>query len=310
MTTKSCCTPSAQRVAPTTVATVTPADAPPEIGVVAIPGGAALLGTDFPVLTEDEESPCRTKTLKPFHMMRTTVTNAMFAAFVEDTSYITEAEKYGWSFVFYSDVADSVPETEGVVGTTWWRKVDGADWRLINGPGSEDAFHDDHPVTQVSWRDARAFAKWAGGRLPSEAEWEHAARGGLQDAPFPWGTVEPDDTDHFPCNIWQGGFPQKNTGRDGYLTTAPARSFDPNGYGLFNMCGNVWEWTADPMKLRSLSKRTKERTRGLKGAKVLKGGSFLCHKSYCFRYRIPARTFNTPDTTTTHQGFRLVFDVA
>ena len=137
MTAKSCCTPSAQRVAPTTVTTVTPADTPREIDVVAIPGGAALIGTDFPVLTEDEESPCRTKTLKPFHMMRTTVTNAMFAAFVEDTSYITEAEKYGWSFVFYSDVADSVPETEGVVGTTWWRKVDGADWRLINGPGSE-----------------------------------------------------------------------------------------------------------------------------------------------------------------------------
>ena len=310
MTSKPCCTPSAQRAAPGKEPAVAPASDPPKIDVAAIPGGKALQGTDNPVLTEDEESPCRTKTLKPFHMMRTCVTNAMFAAFVKDTRYVTEAETFGWSFVFYSDVADSVPETQGVVGTTWWRKVDGADWRCINGPGSEAAWHEDHPVTQVSWRDARAFAKWAAGRLPSEAEWEHAARGGLQDAPFPWGAAEPDDTDHMPCNIWQGGFPQKNTGRDGYLSTAPARSFEPNGYGLYNMCGNVWEWTSDPMKLRSLSKRTKERSRGLKGAKVLKGGSFLCHKSYCFRYRIPARTFNTPDTTTTHQGFRLVFDVA
>ncbi len=308
MTSKSCCTPSADRLSPALDTCVAPAAPPPEIEVVAIPGGKALIGTDFPVLAEDEESPCRTKTLKPFQMMRTTVTNALFEAFVADTGYVTEAEKFGWSFVFFSDVSGVVPETEGVVGTTWWRKVDGAQWRLVNGPGSESALYADHPVTHVSWRDARAFANWAGGRLPNEAEWEHAARGGLSDAPFPWGVTEPNDTDHMPCNIWQGAFPQSNTGADGYLTTAPARSFEPNGYGLFNMCGNVWEWTSDPMKLRSLSKRTKERMRSLKGAKLLKGGSFLCHKSYCFRYRIPARTFTTPGTTTTHQGFRLAFD--
>lgn len=310
MSVKPCCTPAANRDATAPVAVIPAAVQPPDIEVVAIPGGPALLGTDFPVITEDEESPCRTKRLKPFQMMRTTVTNAMFAAFVADTDYVTDAQKYGWSFVFYNDVAVDIPETEGVVGVTWWRKIDGADWRCVNGPGSEAALHGDHPVIHVSWRDARAYAKWAGGRLPSEAEWEHAARGGLQDVPFPWGTQEPDDSAYFPCNIWQGGFPQKNTGRDGYLTTAPARSFAPNGYGLYNMCGNVWEWTGDPMKLRSLSKRTKERTRSLKGAKLLKGGSFLCHKSYCFRYRIPARTFTTPDTTTSHQGFRLVFDVS
>ena len=309
MTKNNCCTPSANHDAQVPENPVSAATEAPQIDVVTIPGGKGMIGTDFPVIAEDEESPCRTKSIKPFHMMRTTVTNAMFAAFVADTGYVTDAEQFGWSFVFFSDVSGAVPETEGVVGTTWWRKVDGAYWRLVNGPGSEAAFVEDHPVTHVSWRDARAFAKWAGGRLPSEAEWEHAARGGLQDAPFPWGVAEPDDHGHMPCNIWQGSFPQNNTGADGYLTTAPARSFDPNGYGLFNMCGNVWEWTADPMKLRSLSKRAKERTRDLKGAKLLKGGSFLCHKSYCFRYRIPARTFTTPDTTTTHQGFRLVFDV-
>jgi formylglycine-generating enzyme required for sulfatase activity len=241
-------------------------------------------------------------------MMRTTVTNAMFAAFVDDTGYVTEAETFGWSFVFYDNVADTAAPTQGVVGVEWWRKVEGAHWRLVNGPGSQADLHPDHPVTHVSWRDARAFAHWAGGRLPSEAEWEHAARGGLGDTPFPWGSAEPDDTTHLPCNIWQGSFPNRNTGADSYTTTAPAQSFAPNGYGLYNMCGNVWEWTAEPMKLRSLSKRTKARMRSLKGAKLLKGGSFLCHRSYCFRYRIAARTFTTPDTTTPHQGFRLVFD--
>ncbi len=305
---KTCCTPSAEREG--TDRDVAPASEPPRIEVVDIPGGTGLIGTDFPVIVEDEEGPCRRKPIKPFRMMQTAVTNAMFAAFVEDTGFVTEAERFGWSFVFFSDVAGAAAPTQGVVGTEWWRKVDGADWRLVNGPGSEDAYHDDHPVTHVSWRDARAFAQWAGGRLPNEAEWEHAARGGLEDAPFPWGVTEPDDAGHYPCNIWQGSFPNHNTGADGYLTTAPARSFAPNGYGLYNMCGNVWEWTSEPMKLRSLSKKAKMRKKALPNAKLLKGGSFLCHRSYCFRYRIPARTFTTADTTTAHQGFRLVFDLS
>lgn len=307
MTDKLCCTPAGHRTAlPET--TVDAAPAPPDIEVLAIPGGTALIGTDAPLLAEDEEGPLRRKPIKPFHMMRTTVTQQMFAAFVADTGYVTEAEKFGWSFVFHSDVARDAAPTQGVVGVEWWRKVEGADWRCVAGPGSQNICPPDHPVTHVSWRDARAFATWAGGRLPTEAEWEHAARGGLGDVPFPWGTAAPDDTTHMPCNIWQGSFPNRNTGADGYLTTAPAQSFEPNGYGLYNMCGNVWEWTAEPMKLRSLSKTTRERMRGLKGAKLLKGGSYLCHRSYCFRYRIAARTFTTPDTTTPHQGFRLVFD--
>lgn len=287
-----------------------PTHGTPDLGLRDIPGGKTFVGTKDPYFLVDEEGPPRPKTLKPFRMMETAVTNAQFAAFVEETGYKTEAERYGWSFVFFHHVADAVPATRGVESLEWWRRVDGADWLRINGPGSEADWHPDHPVVQVSWNDARAFARWAGGRLPSEAEWEHAARGGLGDIPFPWGTEEPNDTDRFPCNIWQGSFPHQNTGADGYATTSPAKSFTPNGYGLYNMVGNVWEWIADPLKVRSLSKKIRQNARQEPGAKLLKGGSFLCHKSYCFRYRIPARTSNTPDSTTTHQGFRLAFDAA
>ena len=167
----------------------------------------------------------------------------------------------------------------------------------------------DHPVVHVSWRDATAYARWIGGRLPSETEWEHAARGGLGDVPFPWGEAEPNDTDHFPCNIWQGQFPKTNTGADGHLDTAPAQSFAPNGYGLFNMVGNVWEWTAEPFRIRSQKKAARQRQAQMKGYKLTKGGSFLCHQSYCYRYRIAARTGNSPDSTTTHTGFRVVWDL-
>lgn len=271
-----------------------------------IPGGTALRGTDHPVFVVDEEGPLRKKQLKPFRMMETAVTNAMFEQFVAETSFKTEAERFGWSFVFQA--ADPEPGMT-VHGVEWWRRVDGANWRLINGPGSEDDWHPDHPVVQVSWNDAKAFAQWAGGRLPSEAEWEHAARGRAGDVLFPWGDKEPTDDGYHPCNIWQGRFPDQNTGRDGYVATAPAQSFEPNAYGLYNMCGNVWEWTADPFRLRSLSKRKRAMGNQLRGAKVLKGGSYLCHKSYCFRYRIAARTGNTPDSATTHQGFRLAFDM-
>lgn len=240
--------------------------------------------------------------------METAVTNAMFDAFVTETGYQTDAEKFGWSFVFMHNVSTAVEETRGVQGVEWWRRVDGAFWRLINGAGSENDCHPDHPVVHVSWNDAKAFAKWAGGRLPSEVEWEHAARGGRGDVVFPWGDQEPNDSGFFPCNIWQGQFPHRNTGGDGYLATAPARSYSANDYGLYNMCGNVWEWTAEPMRLRSLSKAARAEAGRYKGAKLLKGGSFLCHKSYCFRYRIAARTGTTADTSTAHQGFRLVFD--
>jgi sulfatase modifying factor 1 len=275
---------------------------------VAIPGGAALVGTASPQIPDDGEGPLRRVSVKPFAMSQGAITNAEFAGFVEATDYVTEAERFGWSFVFWSDVADKREATQGVVGVEWWRRVDGAIWSAPNGPGSEAQCLPDHPVVQVSWNDARAYATWAGGRLPTEAEWEHAARGGLGDVPFPWGTAEPDDANHQPCNIWQGAFPNKNTCADGYYATAPALSFEPNGYGLYNMVGNVWEWTAEAYRVKSLKKSVKQRLAGMKGFKLSKGGSFLCHKSYCFRYRIAARSGTSPDSATTHHGFRVVWD--
>ena len=283
-------------------------DSPPELELKVIPGRTAILGTDRPVIAADEEGPLRKRRVKPFRMMETAVTNAMFESFVNETGYQTEAERFGWSFVFHRDLSPEVPETQRVVAALWWCRVEGASWRLVNGPGSESDWRRDCPVVHVSWNDARAFARWAGGRLPTEVEWEHAARGGLGDVPFPWGERQPDDEGFFPCNIWQGRFPEENTGADGFLATAPAKSFEPNGYGLYNMCGNVWEWTSDPMKLRSLSRRARDRAKQMPGAKLMKGGSYLCHGSYCFRYRIAARTGTTPDSSTAHQGFRLVFD--
>lgn len=290
-------------------ARITPGTAPRPPSVE-IPGGTGLVGTDDPILLDDAEGPCRRKKVAPFRIGVTTVTNAQFAEFIEATGHVTEAERFGWSFVFWAQVPEEIGPTQGVVDVEWWRRVDGANWRDINGPGTaEAAWMPDHPVVHVSWNDARAYADWIGGRLPTEAEWEHAARGGLGDVRFPWGNEEPDDTAHFPCNIWQGRFPERNLGLDGYLTTAPAKSFAPNGYGLYNLVGNVWEWTSEPFRIRSLRRQAKARQASMKGYKLGKGGSFLCHKSYCYRYRIAARTGNSPDSTTTHTGFRVVWDL-
>lgn len=273
---------------------------------VAIPGGRALVGTASEGIPNDGEGPVRRRTVTPYLIGATTVTNAEFEAFVAATGFRTEAERIGWSFVFHTLAPKE--QSEPVPGLGWWRIVAGANWRDINGPGSRTScWHPDHPVVQVSWNDAQAFAAWAGGRLPTEAEWEHAARGGQGDVPFPWGTRQPDDTGYFPCNIWQGPFPHSNTAADGYLATAPARSFEANGYGLYNVVGNVWEWTQDTFQIRSLKSSVKKRLAEMQGYKLLKGGSFLCHRSYCYRYRIAARSGTSPDTATPHQGFRLVW---
>lgn len=273
----------------------------------AIPAGPAFLGTDIALLPQDGERPLRRVKVRSFQAMVTSVTNLMFRSFVEATGYLTDAEQLGWSFVFFSQLPSGEPDTSAVADAPWWRKVDGASWRRIGGRGSDADWQPDHPVVHVSWNDAVAFAQWAKGRLPSEVEWEHAARGGLGDVRYPWGDEEPNDTFFQPCNIWQGEFPNFNSGRDNFIATAPAKSFAPNGYGLYNMVGNVWEWTADPFTLRSLMKSSRRRVKEMRGTRILKGGSFLCHRSYCYRYRIAARTGNSPDTSASHTGFRLVF---
>lgn len=273
-----------------------------------IPGGKSFVGTRSPEIPDDGEDPSRETRIKPFRMAATTVTNAQFQEFIDATGFVTEAERFGWSFVFWSQVPESIGPTRGVAEVEWWRRVDGANWRDINGPGTmTEAWHADHPVVHVSWNDAQAYAHWVGGRLPTEAEWEHAARGGLGDIKFPWGDQEPNDTNFQPCNIWQGQFPKINTGKDGFVTTAPARHYAPNRYGLYNLVGNVWEWTSDPFRIKSLKKHVRQRLAGMKGYKLSKGGSFLCHKSYCYRYRIAARSGTSPDSTTTHQGFRVLW---
>lgn len=304
-----CCVPQVERSGKKPAPVTQRAVAAPE-DAVAIPGGRADLGTDAPILTRDGESPRRDVPIKPFLIDVCAVTNDRFEGFVADTGYITEAERFGWSFVFFQLVPDDVA-TAAVVDAKWWRCVDGADWRHPDGPWSDLSGRGDWPVVHVSWNDAVAFAAWAGGQLPTEAQWEHAARGGLRNKRFPWGDKEPDDTDFFPCNIWQGRFPTDNTEADGHVFLAPSKSFAPNGYGLFNSVGNCWEWTSDAMRIKSLSRAAKARNAQAKseGHKALKGGSYLCHVSYCYRYRIAARIGNPADTTTGHIGFRCVYDV-
>ncbi|WP_226782134.1 formylglycine-generating enzyme family protein [Oceaniglobus trochenteri] len=303
-----CCTPTAGARAPDAPATFDAnARMDPSLrDCVPVPGGTSLIGTDRPVILPDEESPLRRARVKPLWWERGTTTNAAFARFVAATGYQSEAERFGWSFVFWMHVPEALNTTRAVDGLEWWRRVDGACWAHPTGPEGPPA-DPDHPVVHMSWADARAYAGWAGGRLPREAEWEHAARGGLGDVRYPWGDREPDDTEFMPCNIWQGDFPRTNTCADGHSATAPAISFAPNGYGLFNMVGNVWEWSGDPFRLRSL-KKTARNAAPHGPQKMLKGGSFLCHASYCHRYRIAARTGNTPDSATTHMGFRVVYD--
>ena len=278
--------------------------------IVHIPAGTALLGTDTPYLAADEEAPLRTSKLKSFWIDSTAVTVARFQAFIDETGYQTEAEHFGNSFVFHGLLPQDDFFDKAVVAAPWWRAVEGACWHNPTGDKYPSNAQADHPVTHISWHDAMAFATWAGGRLPNEAEWEHAARGGLGDVKYSWGNEDPEDdqTKPYHCNIWQGVFPTHNSAKDGFLGTAPVDAFAPNGYGLYQMCGNVWEWTSQHFKVRSLKKQLREMHAEKKTHKITKGGSFLCHHSYCYRYRIAARSSNSPDSTTSHQGFRLVYD--
>lgn len=278
--------------------------------MVSLPGGTFLMGTDyahgFPL---DGEGPVRPVTLSPFAIDRSPVTNEEFAAFVDATGYRTEAEIFGWSFVFWSHIAaerfeELVEDT--VAAAPWWCKVPGSFWRQPEGAGSDVRGRGRHPVVHVSWNDAQAYARWASKSLPSEAQWEYAARGGLEQQLYPWGSDLTPGGEHR-CNIWQGQFPVTDTGDDGYAGSCPVDSFPANGFGIYSVTGNVWEWCADWFHA-SFTAASAQDPEGPAGgqSKVMKGGSFLCHASYCNRYRVAARTANTPDSSASNIGFRCV----
>ena len=285
--------------------------------MVFITGGKFLMGSDnfYP-----EEKPVHEVTVDSFYIDKYEVTNADFKKFVDETGYVTVAERP----LNPADYPGAKPEllvpgalvfrkSQGPVNLNsyfnWWQWVPGTSWKHPHGPQSSILGIKDHPVVHIAYEDAEVYAKWAGKELPTEAEWEYAARGGLIQKKYPWGDVLRPDGQH-QCNIWQGTFPTQNNAADGYAGTAPSRSFPANGYGLYNMSGNVWEWCADNYVTdheKSILAETVASPDEIR--KVLKGGSYLCHRSYCNRYRVAARISNTPDTSTGHIGFRCASDV-
>jgi formylglycine-generating enzyme len=285
-------------------------------GMQLISAGEFLMGTDGNYgFAADGEGPAHPVELSSFYIDVTTVTNEQFNAFVNATSYKTESERFGWSFVFMghltgAQISMSARGGNRVLGSEWWCRVDGATWRHPEGPGSNIKQRWKHPVVHVSWNDAQAFAAWAGKRLPTEAEWEYAARGGLVQKRFPWGDdLEPEGR-HL-MNVWQGVFPRQNSEADGHYGPAPAKSYKANGHGLYQMTGNVWEWCWDWFDAAYYGKSSRLNPSGpAKGERrVMRGGSYLCHASYCNRYRTDSRSSNTPDSATTNLGFRCVRDV-
>lgn len=280
--------------------------------MVFVKGGVFKMGSDSNEgFTEDGEGPVREVLVDSFYVDKTAVTNAQFSSFVKKTGYKTEAEQFGWSYVFHHFVPSHILEKDppSPQATPWWKGIEGAQWDQPEGPGSNIQQRMDHPVVHVSWNDAIAYCKWANKRLPTEAEWEYAARGGLEQKKYPWGDDLLVEQTH-QCNIWQGDFPDHNTEEDGFSGTAPVTSFKPNGYGLYNVSGNVWEWCHDWFNSSYPLLRIKDNPSGPGGGdeKVIRGGSYLCHKSYCNRYRVAARTANTPDSSTGNMGFRCVRD--
>ena len=278
-------------------------------GMVWIPGGEFMMGA-----TDEEgrpdEYPSRKVTVKGFWMDATEVTNAQFRKFVEATGYVTTAEQnVTWeelktqlpagtpkphdsllkaSSLVFTPPAQAVPLDDV---SQWWSWRRGADWKHPQGPESDINGKDNYPVVHISWNDAAAYCKWAGKRLPTEAEWEFASRGGKQQEKYPWGNEDP-SAGKPKANTWQGEFPNHNTNVDGYYRSAPVHSFEANGYGLYDMAGNVWEWCSDWYEGSQM--------------KVVRGGSFMCNASYCKGYRVTARMKTSPDTGLEHTGFRCV----
>ncbi|CAH0557568.1 unnamed protein product [Brassicogethes aeneus] len=256
------------------------------------------MGTNKPVFESDHEGPVRNKTVESFYLDIYEVSNQNFKDFVEKTGYKTEAETYGDSFVFEMILPESErKEYQDVraVQAPWWIKLKDISWLHPEGPHSTIENKLNHPVIHVSWNDAVKYCEFFNKRLPTEAEWEMACRAGLKQKLYPWGNkLNPKGKQW--ANIWQGNFPEENTAEDGYQFTSPVDEFPPNKFGLFNMAGNVWEWTQDDWL-------------GDSESKVKKGGSFLCHESYCYRYRCAARSFNTKDTSAGNLGFRCAMDI-
>ncbi|XP_078270569.1 formylglycine-generating enzyme [Rhinoraja longicauda] len=278
--------------------------------MVLIPGGVFTMGTNDPAIPQDGEGPARKAHIKQFYMDMYEVSNAEFERFIKATDYITEAETFGDSFVFEGLLSDKVKSSisQAVAAAPWWLPVKGASWKHPDGPDSNITKRMDHPVVHISWHNAVAYCAWEDKRLPTETEWEYACRGGLENRLFPWGNKLHPKDQHY-MNIWQGDFPNHNTADDGFVNTAPVTSFLPNGYGLFNMAGNVWEWTLDWWTVHHTTDEVENPTGPASGKdKVKKGGSYMCHKSYCYRYRCAARSQNTPDSSASNLGFRCAAD--
>jgi sulfatase modifying factor 1 len=315
---------SAACVASESPATDAPGDAPP--GMVWIPGGRFEMGSESAV-AGPEEGPVHTVDVDGFFIDVHTVTNARFRQFVEATGYVTIAERVPDVDELMRQLPAGTPRPpkEALVPgslvftptdqkvdlrdwSQWWRWVPGADWKHPKGPGSSIEGLEDHPVVHVAWDDALAFATWAGGRLPTEAEWEYAARGRTGHAEHTWGET-PYDASHPQAHIYMGTFPTQNA------TTAPAGSYAPNANGLFDMSGNVWQWTLDafdPLAYRASgrSRNPVNRDTASTPLRSIRGGSHLCNDSYCRGYRVSARSGNTRDSGASHIGFRTVMTVA
>lgn len=310
---------------------------PKHPGMVWIRGGAYRMGGDN-AQAQPDEYPKHSVTVNNFWMDKTEVTNAQFAAFVKATGYVTTAErKPDWEQL-KKDLPPGTPKPDESLlvpaslifappshpvplddYSQWWAWKQGASWKQPEGPGSSLKGKENYPVVQVSWEDAMAYCKWAGKRLPTEAEWEFAARGGLKDNVYPWGNEEVQHGKH-KGNFWDGHFPDKNTEEDQFYFTAPVGSFFPNGYGLYDMAGNVWEWCADYYDY-NYYKQVPDGTKDPKGPsksydpdepfarkRVIRGGSFLCNESYCTGYRVSRRMKTTEDSGLEHLGFRCVSD--
>jgi len=312
---KACCAPSAEPRAveaaqPSTIRSTDDATS----RMIRLDGGKFLMGTDYAeAFVDDGEGPIREIELNPFWIDKTPVTNEMFALYIQETGHKTDAETFGWSFVFWSHIPPAKFRevvTDTVAAAPWWCQVPGASWHEPEGPGSSIRGRENHPVVHVSWQDAVRYCEWSGQRLPTEAEWEYAARGGLVQKIYPWGDKLRMDGEHL-CNIWQGEFPRHDTGEDGFTGTCPVDAFPPNGYDLYSVTGNTWEWCADwfSPSFHVTGPRVNPRGPHTGTVRVIKGGSFLCHKSYCNRYRVAARSSNTPDSTTSHMGFRCARDI-